>query len=85
MGFGFLGNTMRKPKIRLVDIFYAVAKEVAHYEDESKHHIANIIKIYIKNLRKDGYIVRTRDTTRVNSCARIVNHLSSKTYEKKVF
>ena len=85
MAFGFLGNTMRKPRVRLVDILDAVAKEVAHYEDESKHRIANIIKIYIKNLRKDGYIVRTRDTTRVNSCARIVNHLSSKTYEKKVF
>ena len=76
---------MRKPRVRLVDIFDAVAKEVAHYEDESKHRIANIIKIYIKNLRKDGYIVRTRDTTTVNSCARFVNHLASKSYEKKVF
>ena len=76
---------MRKPRVRVVDILDAVAKEVSHYEDESKHRIANIIKIYIKNLRKDGYIVRTRDTTRVNSCARIINHLSSKTYEKKVF
>ena len=74
---------MRKPRIRLVDIYDAVAKEVSCYEDQSKTNIANIIKIYIKNLRKDGYIVRTRDTTRVNSCARIVNHLSSKTYEKK--
>ncbi len=74
---------MRKPKIRLIDIFDAVAKEVAHYEDESKHHIANIIKIYIKNLRADGYIVRTRESTTVNSCARSVNTLVSETYEKR--
>ena len=76
---------MRKPRVRLVDIYDAVAKEVSYHEDQSKTNIANIIKNYIKTLRSEGYIVRTSDTTRVNSCARIVNHLSSKTYEKKVF
>tara|TARA_Y100000004_G_scaffold119455_1_gene134218 strand:- start:432 stop:677 length:246 start_codon:yes stop_codon:yes gene_type:complete len=76
---------MRKTKIRLIDIYDVVAKEVAYHQDQSKTNIANIIKNYIKTLRSEGYIVTTSDSTRVNSSARIVNHLSSKTYEKKVF
>ena len=76
---------MRKPRVRLVDIYDAVAKEVSYHQDQSKTNIANIIKNYIKTLRSEGYIVTTSDSTRVNSCARIVNHLSSKTYKKKFF
>tara|TARA_R100001015_G_C4589646_1_gene145256 strand:+ start:283 stop:540 length:258 start_codon:yes stop_codon:yes gene_type:complete len=85
LAFGFLGNTMGKPRIKLIDIYDAVAKEVAHSEDQSKTNIVNIIKIYIKNLKKDGFIIRTYIKTRANSSARIVNSLVSKTYEKKVF
>ena len=72
-------------KVKLMDVYQAVANEMAYNEDQSKDQIANIVKIYIKNLRSEGYKVRLRDTTTVNSCARIVNYLSSKTYKKNNF
>jgi len=63
--------------IRIGDIQKAVAKECRYLGDTSKANINNITRLYIKQLKKDGYAIMEHCQTFDSNAKRVnffINH-----------
>ena len=72
----------RANRLRITDIRKAVAKECLIYNDTSKQRINEITKIYLTQLKKDGFYAPQNSTA--NSNATKVN-LFIESYESNEF